>query len=52
MPKLGKSCGKRDLGEWWRLLVDEALESAQHCSFVARRIDVRQEFAKRERVSQ
>jgi hypothetical protein len=50
--KLGKSCGKGDLGESWRFLVDEALgASATLLVRSAPRIDVRQELAQQERVS-
>jgi hypothetical protein len=52
MPKLGEGgCGKRDLGEWRQPLVDEPLEPSQGRSLVTCGIDVRKEFAERERVS-
>jgi hypothetical protein len=43
VPQLGEgSCSERDLAEWRRPLVDEPLQPAQRCAFVARRIGVRQ----------
>jgi hypothetical protein len=53
VPKFRKRRSReRDLGEWWQPFVDEPLEPAQRCPFVARRIGVRQELAEEERVGE